>query len=50
MFEFFVAKPFLQGVEFSYPDLKAFETCFSRFELWQDTGSIVRVSDPETNW
>jgi hypothetical protein len=30
---------FLQGVEFS--DLQAFETFFFRFELWQETGSIM---------
>ena len=37
---FSVAKPFLQGVEFSNPDLQAFETFFFRFELWQETDSI----------
>ena len=37
---FSVAKPFLQGVEFSNPDLQAFETFLFRFELWQETGSI----------
>jgi hypothetical protein len=31
---------FLQGVEFSNPDLQAFETFFFRFELWQETGSM----------
>ena len=38
---FSVAKPFLQGVEFSNPDLQAFETFFFRFELWQETDSIA---------
>ena len=37
---FSVAKPLLQGVEFSNPDLQAFETFFFRFELWQETDSI----------
>ena len=39
---FSVAKPFLQGVEFSNPDLQAFETFFFRFELWQETDSILK--------
>ena len=38
---FSVAKPFLQDVDFSNPDLQAFETFFFRFELWQETGSIA---------
>ena len=43
---FSVAKPFLQGVEFSNPDLQAFETFFFRFELWQETDSIDLAVSP----
>ena len=41
-------KSFLQGVEFSNPDLQAFETFFFRFELWQETDSIVEPAGCQT--